>query len=363
MMWGNAGRFRRERSANLFNASTSSSGVSGSCESESGASGSCESESAESDSSTEDDYEFEDNEDDIPQPQTLDIVRRSCNFGEIELSVSNANANLRGHDWNKARNISDIQMLSTSHTEELAGTFPLSLWRVLGAVLDESKVTQNKVLQAVSATLLSAPERKIWPKTREVIDKRLSKFGCISSRWTRTAKIDLTHITPTALQEPIDFQFIDPVVAWVTCAERLSRKHKLHFTYRALLNPETGEKLYGSSVQHGNIMLEACRRIPNKTGVRTGPALFGLSWDAGNASRRRSYTPILISVGNTDYSGLETCTCIGYLPVLSKRLKAEASQRADHELRQACAAAIIEIIDSAAKTGFKCLLSTGHHRL
>ena len=294
-------------------------------------------------------------------PQTIVITRRSNTFGVIQPDVSHANTH--GHNWDHVRDISAIQRFSTAHTKDLAGTYPVGTWRVLGSVLEQSKVTQNKVLKAVS-TLLPARARKLWPTTREVLDSKLSKLGCASSRWTRTATIDLSHIDLPELKDPITFKFIDPVVAWVQCAERLSHKHKLYFTYRERLHPDTGEKLYGSSVQHGQIMLQACRKIPNCSEFHTGPALFGLSWDAGNASKRRSYTPILISVGNTDYAGFEVCICIGFMPQLnisekgSEKAKAKA-QRAKHELNQACAGAILEIIEKAAETGFKCLLSTG----
>ena len=80
----------------------------------------------------------------------------------------------------------------------------------------------------------------------------------------------------------------------------------------------------------------------------TGPALIGLSWDAGLASRRRSYTPIIISVGNTDYCGADSCVCIGYLPELplSKKMMAtDDGKFARHELVQGCAAAICEVLD------------------
>ena len=205
-------------------------------------------------------------------------------------------------------------------------------------------------------------QSQVWPTTRDALDYQLNKTGCLSSRWRRTVVIDLSHVGLPALTDPLCFNFVDPVFAWVSCAEQLSRKHDLHFTYRERLHPHTGAKMYGSSVQHGEYMREACRRTPTSPGLRTGPAIFGLSWDAGNASRRRSYTPILISVGNTDYSGLEVCICIGYMPVLQlcdKDLKSDEGKQALHELRQACAKAIINIIEDTAKTGFKCELSTG----
>ena len=106
-------------------------------------------------------------------------------------------------------------------------------------------------------------------------------------------------------------------------------------------------------------MLESVRRCP------TAPALIGLSYDAGNASRRRSYTPILISVGNTDYNGMDACICIGYMPEL---IVAGASSdknvvyEAQHELRQSCIGAIIDVIEACGEGGFRCQLygSNGH---
>jgi hypothetical protein len=139
----------------------------------------------------------------------------------------------------------------------------------------------------------------------------------------------------------------------------LSRKRKLHFRYSKRRHPVSDELLYGASVKNGLIMQKACARIPMSARVNSGPALFGLSWDAANASRRRSYTPILISVGNSDYGGREMCICIGFLPTLplsAKELATDEGKQALHELRQACAGAILDIIERCAQTGFKCKL-------
>ena len=95
-------------------------------------------------------------------------------------------------------------------------------------------------------------------------------------------------------------------------------------------------------------------------GTPTGPALFGLSWDGGNASTRQSHSPILISVGNTDYGGHKVCICVGYMPRLNlskKDAKTDLGQQAIHELKQACAKAIIDVIESCVRHGFKCLLN------
>ncbi len=96
-----------------------------------------------------------------------------------------------------------------------------------------------------------------------------------------------------------------------------------------------------------------------KASVRTPPALLGISYDSGNASRRRSYSPILISVGNTDYNGMDTCTCIGYMPDLhlGSHASSDSANEAMHEVRQGCIGAIIDVLEAVGQFGFKCILS------
>ena len=234
---------------------------------------------------------------------------------------------------------------------------------MLDAVVDQSKVTQSKVLRAV-LPMLSYQEQKSWPKSRNQIDVAITKtVGNFYARVTRRVRIDLHHIGLDGLRKPIEFVFIDPLFAWAACAEQLSHDYTLYFEHQSLRHPVTGEQMYGASVKNGTIMEEACKRVPTRSSVRTGPALLGLSWDAGNASRRRSYTPIVISVGNTDYSGLQACSCVAYLPELplsSGEMSTPLGKQARHELVQACAAAIIDVIDECAQDGFLCTLNTGY---
>ena len=152
-----------------------------------------------------------------------------------------------------AHNISDLQLLSGQHTSELCDPCPITFWRVMDAVLNQSKRTQTKVFQDVTP-LLSSRDKKMWSKTRETLDYKIQQTACISVRWRRTAIIDLSHIGLEGLKEPASFTFIDPIVAWVTCPTKLSHNHKLHFTHRERVHPNTGEKLCGSSAQQGEYM-------------------------------------------------------------------------------------------------------------
>ena len=80
----------------------------------------------------------------------------------------------------------------------------------------------------------------------------------------RTVSIDLGHIGVAGLTKPITFTFMDPLFAWASCADKLSREHPLHFTYKPLYHPTSGELLYGASVQNGKIMKEACAKLPSR---------------------------------------------------------------------------------------------------
>ena len=129
-------------------------------------------------------------------------------------------------------------------------------------MLDQSKLTQNKVLQAV-IPILKSDEQKIWPTTRKQIDGKLRRsVGVFHARVTRRKIIDLSHIDLGGLQDRIEFKFMDPVFCWAVRANELSLEHTLHFQHTELRHPETGKPLYGASVQHGRLMQRACAQTP-----------------------------------------------------------------------------------------------------
>ena len=175
-------------------------------------------------------------------------------------------------------------------------------------------------------------------------------MGRFHPRVTRFINVDLTHY---GLQKPIRFTFIDPVFAWTLCAQKLVTLDKqLHFKFKPLFHPTTGQRLFGASVAHGDIMRRACAKCPRGA----GPALMGLSYDSGQASRRRSYTPVIVSVANTDYCGLEGCVCVGYIPALPRYLLKKHVKEAYHELTQTCIGAILDVVESCGQHGFVCSL-------
>ena len=93
-------------------------------------------------------------------------------------------------------------------------------------------------------------------------------------------------------------------------------------------------------------------RGPFDKDLLRGPALFGISWDAGNASKRRSYTPVIVSVGNTDSGSSDTCCCIAYMPTLPDGVKSDVRR----VLVQRCIGAILKVLNNSANRGFTCML-------
>ena len=220
------------------------------------------------------------------------------------------------------------------------------VWRVFSSVRRQSRVCQDAVLTAVGTTLGAC----FRVRNRRKIDSLIAKAGGFRCRIVGSVIVRVPGWT-------CEFRFVDPVYAWVCAAKKMSEREVLKFRYEPRFN-ELGQRLYGTSVACGEIMRRACARVERKINwndseLPRGPALFGISWDGGNASKRRSYTPILISVGNTDSASPDTCVCVGYLPVLPPGMK-------DSDLRrmivQKCIGEIIHIINDSEANGFTCTL-------
>ena len=237
MMWRNAGRFSRETGDTVLPRQR-------------------QQQEQEFDSALEEDREEQE------QPSVLSITRRQPAFGEghmrrepLQLSSPLQLA--------KARDIATLQQFWTEHATKASSLYPPSLWRILNAVLDQSKTCQDKVLQSV-VPLLSSREREAWPNRRAYIDDKLSRtLGIFHARVTRHASIDLSHFKLHGLEDPIQFEFLDPVFAWTVRADKLIRSNiKLHFDYGERQHPVFGVPLYGASVANGVLFKKACAKLP-----------------------------------------------------------------------------------------------------
>ena len=73
----------------------------------------------------------------------------------------------------------------------------------------------------------------------------------------RSVKINMEDVGA----DNVDFTFVDPIYAWASTALRVSRSFPLYFQFRPLYDPNTQERLYGTSVQCGEVMAKSCARV------------------------------------------------------------------------------------------------------
>ena len=245
-----------------------------------------------------------------------------------------------------------LQRFWQSYVKDVIRTCEKDLWRVFCSVRKESRVCQTRVLSAVRMVIDPVLYQR-WPKDRRALDVVIKRAGSFRTRIIREVHIDLTD---QGINKQIEFLFVDPIYAWATTAMHVSRSSPLHFKYCPLYDPETRERLYGSSVKCGEVLRLACEHVQRRSTfdekLPRGPALFGISWDAGNASKRRSYTPVIVSVGNTDSASSDTCCCIAYLPTLPDHVDSDVRR----VMVQRCIGAILKVLHQSASRGFTCIL-------
>ena len=251
-MWRNAGRYYAPKKARL---STEARGISSQkhvCP-----------DRIEQEEEGHDADEEEEEHPEEAQPSVLSISRRQPAFGVVRSTRATEQLSSALVHLQKARDIAALQQFFTEHACKACESYPQSLWRVLDAVLDQSKACQDRVLESV-LPLLSAQERKVWPRRRAYIDNKLNRtLGTFHARVTRIASIDLSHFKFHGLEDPIQFEFLDPVFAWAVRADKLIRNNiKFHFDYSERHHPVHGVPLYGASVANGLLLKRACAKLP-----------------------------------------------------------------------------------------------------
>ena len=133
------------------------------------------------------------------------------------------------------------------------------MWRLFCSVRTETRVCQSAVLRAVRpmVDLLRLPR---WPKDRRALDRQINKLGGFRSRIMRAVKIDMKDFG----HDTVEFTFVDPIYAWASTALRISRSSPLHFQFCPLYDPDTHERLYGTSVKCGDVMNKSCARVKSR---------------------------------------------------------------------------------------------------
>ena len=150
------------------------------------------------------------------------------------------------------------------------------------------------------------------------------------------------------------FRFIDPIWAWIMGASEMDPADILWEPRTQIDN--NGTRLYGGGVQYGECFASAYRSCP----AGTYPMGISLHWDGTNAHGVYS-VPIAIGVANTNRETANSHTCIAYMPVLTGMGREfDASTKAAHVrhyIRQTCIAAVLSVLEGAARHGVRCTLS------
>ena len=148
-----------------------------------------------------------------------------------------------------------IQKLRKEHVERVMKLCDINLWRVFVAVRRETKVCQSAVLRAVRQ-IIHPLSRNSWPADRRQLDRRIARAGGFNCRIVRPVTFEIRgHV--------IQWRFVDPIYAWTSTANKVSRTSPLYFRYRPRYN-DSSERMYGTSVICGDVMRKACERVNSR---------------------------------------------------------------------------------------------------
>ena len=131
--------------------------------------------------------------------------------------------------------------------------------------------------------------------TRTLFTKIKNKVPPFWSKVTHRVTIDLTEFDVPRTKRKLEFEFIDPVWAWVMVAYE-QPEQDMHWTpKRQSITGHDTHNYYGGGMQYGEAFAEAYRSCP----AGTFPMCVSLHWD-GTSAHGMSSTPICIGVNNTN---------------------------------------------------------------
>jgi len=115
---------------------------------------------------------------------------------------------------------------------------------------------------------------------------------------------------------------------------------------------------------------QACERMKNMSldpeapvSMKYGPMLIGISFDGGNINRTSSACPFVVTVGTTNYGGLDAAATIMYMPkleVVGQNRDTVSFRLAVHHLYQEIVVSVVSVVERAQRNGVVCSLPTGH---
>jgi hypothetical protein len=193
---------------------------------------------------------------------------------------------------------------------------------------------------------------RAFPPSRRTLIEKLDRLPAFWPHIWHKQRIDLSHFNLPSGTKYVDFEFLDPLWGWLMAARRQDPAD-LHWKPCA---QGAASPVYGGGLQFGQCFLHACKSCPQGT----YPMACAFHWD-GTHGRGLQSAPICIGLGNTNICNSQTQFCLGYMPhvpdeaVKTFRQTTKATT-VKFYIRQRCAAAILNVLESAAAGGFWCRL-------
>ena len=163
--------------------------------------------------------------------------------------------------------------------------------------------------------------KKGFPSSRRNL---MNQLRCIDQFWNivrHTHRIDLSQFHLLSGTRFLDFQFIDPIWAWLLAARR-HHPADLHWKPHAHHAPAHAP-VYGGGIQYGECFKHAFEQRPDGSYLM----LMALHWD-GTFGRSLDVTPIGIGVANINNCDQSKETCIGYMPFTPDQKRPEFAKTA-----------------------------------
>ena len=197
-------------------------------------------------------------------------------------------------------------------------------------------------------------QKRRWPQAVRTLRTRISREA--GNFWENVVETHAISIKRFAIPRctTVQFSFIDPIFLWVQrCVALHQAGIDLIWDPKILLDPITGEEMYGSGVEFGLLLRAAKASVP--AGARV--ALISLSWDAGNTGfGSRSAKPICLQVMNCNSASPLCVALLGYVPHLNapaafKDEKILALAR--RHVIQAAIGHVLQAIEASSVYGFR----------
>ena len=180
-------------------------------------------------------------------------------------------------------------------------------WRLFLALHTQSAASIDAALGTTRKIFLTphSEKWKMWPASRRELFKRIGQVRDFWIQVSHKVDIDISSFKLPSGSLSMQFEFIDPIWAWIVAARR-QPPADLHWV--AIEQPEVPE--YGAGIQYGQAFREACKSCPQPNSY---PMCISIHWD-GTSAHGLSASPICIGVANTNTQRADAHFCIGYVP-------------------------------------------------